>query len=207
MNAKQTFDDLRILAKLKCDADVRLARTRHKERLKLIDQLENDLASVATDGPPPPRRRRGDLKALINEVAPTDAPFTIDDIHAALAETPNPPNIGSLRNSIRRMHRGELKQLANKRNRLLKLYAFPDVDCGEAITPVAALIYEVMAESNAAMRPVEICVALIEAGKALEGDPTESVGLVLRTLRDHPDRFKVNGDKYWKACNAQVSSR
>ena len=96
------------------------------------------------------------------------------------------------------MHRrGELKQLANKRNRLLKLYAFPDVDCGEAITP-AALIYEVLSESNAAMRPVEICVALIEAGKALEGDPTESVGLVLRTLRDHPDRFKVNGDGYWK---------
>ena len=55
-----------------------------------------------------------------------------------------------------------------------------------------------LAESNAAMRPVEICVALIESGKALEGDPTESVGLVLRTLRDHPDRFKENGDGYWK---------
>ena len=165
MDAKQSFDELRILAKLKCDADVKLARTRHKERLAIIDQLENDLASVATDGPPPARRRRGDLKTLIHDVAPKDAAFTIDDIHARLAETPNPPNIGSLRNSIRRMHRrGELKQIANKRSRLVKLYAFPDVDCGEAITPVAALIYEVLAESNAAMRPVEICVALIEAG-------------------------------------------
>ena len=203
MDAKQTFDELRILAKLKCDADVKLARTRHKERLAIIDQLENDLASVATDGPPPARRRRGDLKALIHDVAPTDAPFTIDDIHARLAETPNPPNIGSLRNSIRRMHRrGELKQIANKRNRLLKLYAWPDVECGEAITPVAALIYEVLAESNAAMRPVEICVALIEAGKALEGDPTESVGLVMRTLRDYPERFRENEDGYWKAKKA-----
>jgi hypothetical protein len=60
------------------------------------------------------------------------------------------------------------------------------------------LIYEVVEASNAAMRPVEICVALIEAGKALEGDPTESVGLVLRTLQDNPDRFRVNGDGYWR---------
>ena len=97
------------------------------------------------------------------------------------------------------MHRrGELKQVENKKNKLMKRYALPNVDCGEPITPVAALIYETLSGSNAPMRPVEVCVALIEAGKAIQGDPTESVGLVLRTLRDHPDRFKVNEDGYWK---------
>ena len=200
MDIKKTFDQLRNLAEKKRDLDVQFARDTFKERLAQIDQLERDLSGVTPSAAKPTRRKRGETKGLVLEAIPSDTSFTIDDLMATINESvSNPPDIASVRAIVRRMHRrGELKQLTNKKNRLVKLYALPDVDCGEAITPVAALIYEVLAESNAAMRPVEICVALIEAGKALKGDPTESVGLVLRTLRDHPDRFKENADGYWR---------
>ena len=203
MDIKKTFDQLRNLAEKKRDLDVQFARDTFKERLAQIDQLERDLSGVTPEARST-RRKRGETQLLVTKAIPTDKPFTIDELMATISDSvANPPHIGSIRAIVRRMHRrGDLKQLINKRNRLTKLYALPDVDCGEAITPVAALIYEVLCESNAAMRPVEICVALIEAGKALKGDPTESVGLVLRTLRDHPERFKVNGDGYWKAKKA-----
>ena len=93
----------------------------------------------------------------------------------------------------------EFKEVHNPASRLVKLYARPHVEAEDPLPPLGELIQSVLDGSNAAMRPIEICVALIEAGKAIEGDPTESVGLVLRTLRDHPDRFRKNADGYWKS--------
>ena len=111
----------------------------------------------------------------------------------------NVPNIGSVRNLVRAMKRnGELKEVVNKKSRLLKLYAFPDVDAGDVVEPLVGIVSEVLGQANAPMRPIEICVWLIENDKALDGDPSAAVGQVLRTLKGHPDRFREADEGYWK---------
>ena len=147
MDIKKTFDQLRNLAEKKRDLDVQFARDTFKERLAQIDQLERDLSVVTPSASKPTRRKRGETQLLVTEAIPANKSFTIDELMATInGSVANPPHIGSIRAIVRRMHRrGDLKQLTNKKNRLLKLYAWPDVDCGEAITPVAALIYEVLA--------------------------------------------------------------
>lgn len=139
------------------------------------------------------RRKKGETKAMIVACMPTDSAFTIDGLMAELNKTiENTPNIGSVRNLVRAMKRnGEVKEVVNKKSRLTKLYAFPDVDAGEVVEPLTKkIVIEVLDQANAPMRPVEICVWLIEHDRALDGDPSAAVGQVLRTLRDHPDRFK-----------------
>ena len=81
---------------------------------------------------------------------------------------------------------------------MLKLYALPDVDAGDVVEPLTTIVTEVLDQANAPMRPIEICVWLIESDRAIDGDPSAAVGQVLRTLREHPDRFTEADKGYWK---------
>ena len=202
MDNKETFDHLRNLAKLKCDQDVEFARNTYKERLSQIDQLETELGTIMPTAVRlvKTRRKKGETKSIIVGCMPTDAAFTVDDLMTALNETVgNPPNIGSVRNLVRTMKRnGELKEVVNKKQRLLKLYAFPDVAAGDIVEPLVKIVSEVLSQANAPMRPVEVCVWLIEHNRALDGDPSTAVAQVLRTLRGHPDKFKEVDEGYWK---------
>lgn len=202
MDNKQTFDHLRNLAKLKCDQDIEFARTTYKERLAQIDQMEVELGTIIPTvvRQIKTRRKKGETKAIVVGCMPTDAAFTIDDLMAELKKTVgNVPNIGSVRNLVRTMKRnGELKEVVNKKSRLLKLYAFPDVDAGDTVEPLTQIVTEVLSQANAPMRPVEICVWLIERDRAIDGDPSAVVGQVLRTLRSNPDRFKEADTGHWK---------
>ena len=202
MDNKQTFDHLRNLAKLKCDQDVEFARKTLKERLAQIDQMEVELGSIAPTvvRQIKTRRKRGETKSIVIGCMPTDGPFTIDDLMESLRQTiGNVPNVGSVRNLVRTMKRnGELKEVRNKKSRLLKLYAFPDVDAGEVVKPLTKTVMEVLDQANAPMRPIEICVWLIENDRAINADPSAAVGEVLRTLREHPDKFREVDEGYWK---------
>ena len=202
MDSKETFDHLRNLAKLKCDQDVEFARKTLKERLAQIDQMETELGTIVPTvvRQLKTRRKKGETKALVVSCMPTDSAFTVDFLMDELANTVgNVPNIGSVRNLVRTMKRnGELKEVVNKQSRLLKLYAFPDVDAGDVVEPLVGIVSEVLGQANAPMRPIEICVWLIENDKALDGDPSAAVGQVLRTLRGHPDRFKEVDEGHWK---------
>ena len=202
MDNKQTFDHLRNLAKLKCDLDVEFARQTYKERLAQIDQMQVELGSIVPTvvGQAKTRRKKGETKAIVVGCMPTDKAFTIDELMESLNQTiDNVPNTGSVRNLVRAMKRnGELKQVVNKKSRLLKLYAFPDVQAGKIVEPLTKVVVEVLSQNNAPMRPIEICVWLVEQDRAIGGDPSAAVGQVLRTLRANPDRFKEVDDGYWK---------
>ena len=202
MENKQTFDHLRNLAKLKCDQDVEFARKTLKERLVQIDQMETELGTLIPTvvQQAKTRRKRGETKAIIVDCMPTDSAFTIDDLMSSLGQTVgNVPNIGSVRNLVRRMKRnGELKEVRNPKSHLLKLYAFPNVEAGEVVEPLTKIVADVLDQNNSPMRPVEICVWLIEQGRAIEGDPSAAVGAVIRTLRNNPDRFKEADEGYWR---------
>ena len=59
------------------------------------------------------------------------------------------------------------------------------------------MIVKVLEDANSPLRPVEVSVAMLEAGFDMEDDPTATVGEVLRVMRDRPDCFRES-DGYWK---------
>ena len=86
MNAKQTFDHLRKLAKAKRDQDIESAKESHLERLEQINQLERDLSFVDPKAARRPRATVNSTKDVIRDLAP-EGVFTFDDLYALIANS------------------------------------------------------------------------------------------------------------------------
>ena len=164
-------------------------------------QLERDLSSVDASKASRPRRTVNSTKDIIDKVAPQDAIFTFDEL-AKLVEdsTDHPPRTNKVRNTLRLMVKvaDRFKEVANPKSRLVKLYARLHVEAKEPLPPLAEIVIDVLKQNNAPMRPIEICVWLIEQDRAIEGDPSATVGQVLKTLRKYTDRFKEADEGYWR---------
>ena len=92
------------------------------------------------------------------------------------------------------------KEVINPESRLIKRYARLHVDAQEPLPPLAQIVIEVLDQANAPMRPIEICVWLVEQNRPIDGDPSAAVRHVVRTLRKYPERFKEADEGYWRLC-------
>ena len=201
MNAKETFSHLRKLARAKRDQDIKFAKTAYELRLKQIVQLERDLSSVDPTFVSRPRRTVNSTKDTIDLAAPKNEIFTFDElVRLVEASTDHPPRTNNLRNTLRIMVKAadRFKEVINPESRLIKRYARLHVDAAEPLPPLAQIVIEALDQANAPMRPIEICVWLVEQNRPIDGDPSAAVGQVLRTLRKYPARFKEADEGYWR---------
>ncbi len=209
MNAKSTFEHLRILARAKRDQDIQSSKTAYDERLEQIKRLERDLSSVDPANASRPRRTLNPTKDVIDQAAPQDEIFTFNELVEAVNRSSNhPPETRNLRNTLRLMIKAadRFKEVINPDSRLVKRYARLHVDADEPLPPLAKIVIDVLRQNNAPMRPVEICVWLIENGQALKSDPSSAVGEVARVLKSRPDKFREVDEGYWKAKCRQGGS-
>ena len=82
MDMKETFGQLRRLAKAKRDQDIQDAKQAYKDRLAQIDALQRDLGPPIQTAPKR-RNRNGELRDAVLAAIP-DEPFKFDDVMASL---------------------------------------------------------------------------------------------------------------------------
>ena len=210
MNAKQTFDQLRILPCAKREQDIESAKTAYDRRLEQIKQLERDLSSVDPSKARRPRRTINPTKDVIDAVAPQDEIFTFDDLVKAVSESQYPPpETRNLRNTLRLMTKSadRFKEVFNPKSRLIKRYARLHVEAQEPLQPLAKTVMDALEQNNAPMRPIDICVWLIENDMALGGDPAAAVGDVNRVLKSRPGQFREADKGYWRVATPVKNRR
>lgn len=196
MNAKHTFDKLRDMAREKRDSDIKQVRQEYKERLAQISVMEQELGIKRSSKPA--RKKRHAIRDAITLAIPQNEPFTFDEVAKNLSQAGVQASLEYIRVVIRRMvKRGELKEVANPSSRLTKMYALPNIEAESPPPPLLQALTEILGKSNAPMRSIEICVAMIESGQAMNCDPNEAVAAVSRLLQDNPDRFKEVDVGHW----------
>ena len=173
------FRTLREVAASKRDAAIKSAKKEYSITIEKIAELESRIG--------PKRRPRGNAKKptladTIYSVLPDDRTFTIDDVCGLVkdAEPGRDRTRATISTNVNRMlHAGSVKRVRRPTAGKPAMFALIDYDAPEART---MLDWARDVEGWEDMEPVEIMVAMTEAGYQMEVAPNDAVKSLEREL-------------------------
>ena len=175
------FRKLREVAAAKRDAAIKAAKREYAITVEKIAELEGRIK-----GHRKPRARakpKTTLADLIYAQLPDDRTFSVDDVCGLVksAEPDRERTRATIITNLNRMARaGSIKRVRIATTGKPVLYAMPDLDVPEART---MLDWAKDVEGWETMKPVELMVAMTEAGFEMDAPPRESVRSLSRELK------------------------
>ena len=184
------FRTLREVAAAKRDAAIKRAKNEYSLTVQKIAELESRIG--------PKRRPRGNAKKstladLIYSVLPDDRTFTIDDVCGLVkdAEPERERSKATISTNVNRMlHAGSIKRVRRSTAGKPAIFSLIDYDAPEART---MLDWARDVDGWEDMKPVEVMVAMTEAGYQMEASPISAVSRLKRELLTFTNEKSLKG--------------